>query len=378
MISASVGIMTEKLRVGIIGVGKMGLSHCAIVRAHPLVDLVGVCDSAGYVLDVLEKYGGIRGYSDYRKLIEEAAPECVIVATPSRSHGEIVRAALDRGIHVFCEKPFSLDPVDGRDLARLAEQKGVVNQVGYHYRFVGAFQEARRVVETGLLGRIHHTRVSAYGPVVVRVRGSTWRTRATEGGGCLYDYACHAIDLVNFLVGPPEAVSGVVLNKVFSRDTEDEVYATLHFPGGGTGQLAANWSDDSIRKMSTQVMLWGTAGKLVADRQECQIYLRDEPPAGLGLRRGWNVRYTTDVTEPVWFYLRGEEYSAQIDYFMRCVHEHRKENLNSFSSAVAADEVVQMILQSSRNPATSAGNPAGGGVSPQGLIGRLLGRSVAR
>ena len=88
-----------------------------------------------------------------------------------------------------------------------ATSKGCVTQVGYHYRFVGAFQEAARVVRSGALGKVHHVRAEAYGPVVLRPKGGTWRSAKSEGGGALYDYACHAIDLVNFVVGAPSAVS---------------------------------------------------------------------------------------------------------------------------------------------------------------------------
>ena len=135
---------------------------------------------------------------------------------------------------------------------------GLVTQVGYHYRFVGAFQEAARIVKSGALGTIHHVRAEAYGPVVLRQKGSTWRSAKNEGGGALYDYACHAIDLVNFIVGRPVSVGGVVRNAVFSRDVDDEVYCSLYFDGGASGQLCVNWSDESFRKMSTKITVWGT------------------------------------------------------------------------------------------------------------------------
>ena len=132
----------QRIRVALIGLGKMGLSHLAVVNAHPDVELVAACDSSAYVLDVLEKYTGLKGYADYRKLLDEERPEAVLIATPTRFHAEMVRAALDRGMHVYCEKPFCLELAEGRRLAQLAESKGLVNHVGYHYRFVAAFQEA--------------------------------------------------------------------------------------------------------------------------------------------------------------------------------------------------------------------------------------------
>ena len=103
--------------VAVVGLGKMGLSHLAMIKAHPDVRLVGVCDSTGYLLDILSKYTRVRTFKDYSKLLDEAEPQAVIIATPTNLHAPMIRTALERGIHVFCEKPFVLDPVDGDALS---------------------------------------------------------------------------------------------------------------------------------------------------------------------------------------------------------------------------------------------------------------------
>jgi scyllo-inositol 2-dehydrogenase (NADP+) len=306
-------------KAAIVGLGKMGLSHLSIVNTHPEIQLRCVCDTSRYVLDVLEKYTGIKTYSDFRKMLQAEQLDCVFVATPSKYHADIVTAALENNLHVFCEKPFALEPDNGYRLADVAENKGLVNQVGYHYRFVAPFNEAKRLLDQRLIGDLHHIRVEAYGPVVLRKKGLTWRSQKSEGGGCLFDYACHAIDLMNYLVGRPVSVSGTVLNSVFSGDVDDEIYATLQFAPGFYGQLATNWSDESFRKMSVKVAIWGSNGRINVDRQELQVYLRSLNEPTENLAPGWNVRYATDLASPVWFYLRGEEYSAQIDHFVQCI-----------------------------------------------------------
>jgi predicted dehydrogenase len=331
------------LNIGLVGAGKMGISHLAILNAHPKVRSVAVCESSGYVRSVLEKYCGLRTYDSFAKLLDAAGLDAVVLATPSRMHARMVRDALDRGLHVFCEKPFCLDPRDSRELAELAKAKRLANQVGYHYRFVGAFNEAKRLIDAGSLGRVHHIRVEAYGPVALRPKGGTWRARGEEGGGCLYDYACHAVDLMNYLVGPPRSVSGAVMNRIFSTDVDDEVYATLSFDDGSTGQIAANWSDESFRRMSTLVSVWGTNGRIIADRQEIKTYIRRADVGSAPLASGWRTRYTTELTQPIDFYLRGEEYSAQIDHFVDCVERGAIDTRSSFAEAARTDEAVAMI-----------------------------------
>jgi scyllo-inositol 2-dehydrogenase (NADP+) len=340
------------IRVALAGLGKMGLSHCAIINTHPDIELAAVCDTSEYLLSVLGKHSKIKTYKDYRKMLHAETLDAVIIATPSRYHANMIHEALAAGLHVFCEKPLCLDAEEGITLADLAERKKRVNQVGYHHRFIATFHEMKRLLEFNVLGKLHHIRAEAHGPVVLKSKGGTWRTKRHEGGGCLYDYASHAIDLANYLVGRPRAVGGTIMNSLFSGDVEDEVYANLFFSDNLTGQIAANWSDESQRKMSTQITVWGANGKISADRQEMQIYLRDDAFVPDELRKGWNTRYTTDLTDPVWFYLRGEEYSAQLHHFVDAIKMGSLDTRSTFRSAAETDLVISAMVRDSDSPLT--------------------------
>lgn len=376
------------IRVGVVGLGKMGLSHLAMVRAHPDVTVEAVVDASGYVLDVLSKYTGLRTFTDYEQMLEQVRLDAVIVATPTKFHAAMVRHALERGINVFCEKPLCLRSSESFELAELAASRGLITQVGYHNKFVGAFQEVKRVLDAGAIGRVTHILAEAYGPVVLRPKGSTWRSQKTEGGGCLYDYAAHPIDLMTWYVGSPTGAGGTVLGKVFSQETDDEVFGTLYFPDGVSGQVSVNWSDESYRKMTTRITIWGTLGRIHADRQECQVYLRSDAPVPEGYRTGWNVKYTTELTDEVWFYLRGEEYSAQLDHFVRAVESGASDGTNSFAGAAVTDQVLELMVADAEGrptdgeaerPATRAitnQDSATGGVLRNDL--RAAGRSLAQ
>ncbi len=335
------------IRTAVVGLGKMGLSHFAIFNAHPEVELVAACDPSPLMKTLVERYAKKKHYSDYRAMLDEVRPDCVVVATPTRSHAEIVRYSLERGAHVLCEKPFCLDPAEGRDLADLAEKKRLVNQVGYHCRYTGVFQKARELVDRGVLGTVHHFSMEVYGNVVKKEQGGTWRAQKSEGGGCLYDYAAHGIDLVHYLVGTTLRVRGTVLKQIFSQGIEDAVYATLECDPGISGTLAVNWCDATYRKMFNQITILGSNGKLIADRQECKLFLRSAH--GLeGLEKGWNMFYTTGVTRPVWFYLRGEEYSYQVDAFLSGIQRGEATALSSFRSAAATDAAIELLTRDAK------------------------------
>jgi predicted dehydrogenase len=330
------------IKASLIGLGKMGISHLAILNSHPDAEVVGVCDTSGFITGCLGKVTDLRFFDDYKRMIKEVSPDCVMIATPTSSHKKLVMDCLDAGMHVFVEKPFALSLGDAEEMVRRVEGAGRVNQVGYHNKFVGAFRKVKSLLDGGVIGDIYAIKGEAYGPVVLRPKGSTWRTQKNEGGGCLHDYASHVIDLMNYYVGAPERVGGTIFKKIFSRDVEDAVYSTLFYKSGIAGQLAVNWSEPTYRKMSTMITLQGTKGKIEADRQECKVHLDSDRP-DLGLRSGWNILYTTELTEPTWFYLRGEEYSAQIDYFVKCASGAASPGLNSFRSALETDRVIDML-----------------------------------
>ncbi len=331
------------IKAGLIGLGKMGLSHYSIINAHPDVTVSAVCDTSGFVLSAIEQYAGARPYKDYKSMIEREDLDCVVVSTPTSTHAEIVQFAMEQGLHVFVEKPFCLDLEDGRRLIECARNNNRVNQVGYHFRFVGAFAKMQELLAEEIIGPVYHFTAEAYGPVVLRPKGMTWRAQKAEGGGCLHDYASHAVNLIQYLIGRPVRVGGSVLKSIYSKTVEDAVYATLFLKNEVTGQLSVNWSDEAYRKMSTQVTAYGTRGKIISDRQECKIYLREE---GRGsLQKGWNILYTTELTRPVYFYLRGEEYSAQIDYFVQKIKSGDIQNINSFEEAFQTDQVLEWIIQ---------------------------------
>jgi predicted dehydrogenase len=335
------------LKAGIIGLGKMGISHAAIVGPHKDVDLTAVCDTSSLVLDGFRKFTKVRVYDDYKKMVDSESLDFVIIATPTKFHFPMVKYALEKGIHTFCEKPFSLTIKEGEELVSIAERKSLVNQVGYHNHFIGTFKELKRLVQKGIIGELVHFTGEAYGPVVIKPKGGTWRSDPGEGGGCLFDYASHVINLIQEIIGRPVRSEGALLKKIYSRDVEDAVYSILKLESGLTGLLSVNWSDETYRKMSTSLTVIGKKGKIICDATELKIYLK-EPDLSEKLGRGWTIKYITDLAIPVDFYLRGEEYSAQIDNFVKDVLNRKPGNTNTFRQALETDRVMELIMSESK------------------------------
>jgi predicted dehydrogenase len=259
----------------------------------------------------------------------------------------MVKYALEKGIHTFCEKPFSLTSFEGQELAILADQKDLINQVGYHNHFIGTFRELKRLINSSLLGDLVHFTGEAYGPVVTKEKGGTWRSDPEEGGGCLFDYASHVINLIQEILGVPVKASGSQLKRIYSKEVEDSVYSILTLQTGLSGILSVNWSDETYRKMSTSLTVIGKKGKIICDATEIKIYLK-EANSKEGLAKGWTIKYITEFAIPVNFYLRGEEYSAQIDNFVDCILRKSQSEINSFRQALLTDKVIELLISDSK------------------------------
>jgi predicted dehydrogenase len=334
------------LKIALIGAGKMGISHLSILGGYANTDIVGVCDTSKMVTDFLSKQGKFECFSDYKKMIATVKPDAVVVAVPTKFHYSIIKDLLEKGMHVFAEKPFCLNYEQSEELVKLAASKKLINQVGYHNKFIGTFREVKNIVTSGALGDIYHFVGESYGPVVVKKKADTWRSDPAEGGGCLLDYASHVIDLINDILSPIQTAKGTLLKSIYSGKVEDAVYSLLQLESGQTGLLSVNWSDDTHRKMTTSITLVGTKGKLISDANELKVYFKDTTVPE-GYTKGWNVKYITDLQEGVDFYLRGEEYSAQLDYFIKAASGAVPNTINNFESAAKTDKAISIIKKSS-------------------------------
>jgi predicted dehydrogenase len=336
----------NKLRGSVIGLGKMGLSHAAIIGAHPSAHLVSVCDTSSMIIEAFKRYTKVNTYSDYQKMIDKEMLDFVIVATPTKHHFPMVKYALAHNVNVFCEKPFCLVSSEGNELVNLAKQESLVNQVGYHNHFIGTFRELKRLLSEDIIGEIVHFTGEAYGPVVTKSKVSTWRSKPEEGGGCLYDYASHVINLIQEVIGRPVKIKGAILKSIYSKGVEDAVYSLMILDNKLSGVLLVNWSEETYRKMATSITVQGRKGKIICDATELKIYLQEENKKEK-LEKGWTLKYITDFALPVNYHLRGEEYSGQLDYFIDNILRKEIGVYNTFEQGLYTDKVIEMIIENS-------------------------------
>lgn len=333
---------TVMLRGGIVGFGRMGLTHFSILNTHPNVDFVAVCDSSSFVLKNAAQYMGIETFTDCERMFRTMGLDFVVVATPTAMHADVAECAIANNAHVFVEKPLTLHPEQGRRLLQLLQGKVLVHQVGYVNRFGDVFTRVKQLLDSGAVGQVLTFRTEMNGPTVLHGSKKSWRSKKKEGGGCLYDFASHGVDLVNYFFGPPDEVVGTVFGSIHSDGVEDTVSTTFVYKGGMRGNLLANWSDPSYRKPSCQFEALGRMGKIIADLHSYKVFFSYAPNLD-GFTQGWNQRSYTVFATPVRFFVRGFEFTRQLDYFIDCIVEGKPCRISSFEDGFTTDTMLEKI-----------------------------------
>jgi predicted dehydrogenase len=334
------------LRGGFIGFGRMGITHFSILNSHDSVDIVAVCDNSKTLMNVLGKYVDVKTYSDYREMIKDGKLDFVIISTPTASHAEVIKDAIDNNLHVFTEKPFTLTPEEGKEILGHLEDRNLVNQVGYVNRFNEVFLEVKRLLDAGVIGEIRNFNSEMYGPTVLKNSKGTWRGKRTMGGGCMYEFASHCIDLVVYQLDQPEKVAGSIMQSIYSSGVDDLVMSNFVYDNGCSGTIMVNWSDETYRKPTNIVKIFGTKGKIIADKHMYKIFLKEANSAN-GFHQSWNTRYITDFARSVRVYVRGNEFTRQLDYFVDCIERGSTENISSFAEAHKTDIIMDEIRKDS-------------------------------
>ncbi|MCF8389004.1 MAG: Gfo/Idh/MocA family oxidoreductase [Bacteroidales bacterium] len=336
----------SKVKLGIIGMGRMGITHYSIINSHPKVEITSVSDTSSLVTGLLKKYiSGIEVYKNYEELVKSKKVNAILVCTPPNLHFPIIKLAAEEGIHAFCEKPFTTVVHEGQQLTEMFQGKKLKNQVGYVNRYNDCFIKTREFLDNGLIGDIIRFKSEMFSCTITKSdEGSGWRASRENGGGAVFEMASHAIDLVNYLIGKPDKIAGTSLNSIFSSKVEDAVSSTFLYNDGKSGTIYINWCDISYRKPTNKIEIFGKKGKILADQHSIKIFLKEKNDH-YNLREGWNTLYITDIFNNVPFYVRGNEFTRQLYDFADTITGKKDSSLCTFENGLEVLQVIEDIFK---------------------------------
>ncbi|MGY2704438.1 MULTISPECIES: Gfo/Idh/MocA family protein [unclassified Nocardioides] len=248
------GAETPTLGVAMIGYAFMGAAHAQAWRnAHRFFDLplrpamnvvCGRTESA--TRDAAEQQGWAAWTTDWRDVLERDDVQLVDICTPGDSHHEIAIAALEAGKHVLCEKPLANTVAEAEQMTEAAEAAradGVLSMVGFNYRRTPALAYARRLIEDGAVGTVHHIRAQYLQDWIVDPEFPlVWRLQKDKAGsGALGDIGAHIVDLSQFLTGQRLTEVAGHLTRFVDRRPLPEAASGLSASGGAeTGEVTVD------------------------------------------------------------------------------------------------------------------------------------------
>lgn len=292
----------KQVRFGIIGMGVQGSLYASILtgRAHPGRGILPRPE--GCVLTAVssrtDKSGeaealGIRYFADWRALIDSGECDAVILTVPHFRHHEIAVYALDRGVHVLCEKPAGVRASDVQTMLEARDRSGAKLGMFLQQRTIPLFRQLREIIRSGELGGLRRSNwiVNTYWRPDSYYASAAWRgTWKGEGGGILVNQLPHYLDLWVYLCGMPEQVYAVNRHGAFRNITvENDVTVLAEYPGGATGVFVACTHDP----MGTdRLELDFEGGKIVVEdsaRATVHRFAKTEPE--------WNGSVSADEME---------------------------------------------------------------------------------
>ena len=287
----------SKVKVGVIGVGRMGKYHVGILSELPEVELTTVVDIDSKSRKVIEENYGTPGFENYKDIYGKV--DAAVVAVPTGLHFPIAKDLLNAGIHVLLEKPCANNLDHARELFQIAEDKALILHVGHVERFNGAVQELHKIVDS---------------PVFVECKRTGPFTDRIKDDGVVLDIMIHDIDIILNLIQSRVTKTFVLGASIFSTK-DDLVNAQLEFENGCIANIVASRaSQNQIRTLSvTQKDSF-----VVLDYTDQEIYVHRQSSSEHKLSKD-SLRYKQESLVERIFVHKDNPLKLELKHFLDCV-----------------------------------------------------------
>jgi len=274
----------EPVRFGLIGAGGIAQAYVQAFESGGVGQLVGVADTRPEAARALAEPLHCASFASHLAMLDDGSPlDAVIVCTPPNTHDKIVMDAVERGIHVLCEKPFTLTSGSARNLAAAADTAGVKLTMASKFRYTDDVIRAKSIVTSGILGEI----ILLENAFTSRVDMSNrWNSDpAISGGGVLIDNGAHSLDLMRYFLGPLAEVQAIEGKRVQPLSVEDTVRLFVRSAGGVMGSVDLSWSIN--KELDSFLSIYGSHGTVYVGWKESR-YRQNSSRDWIVFGKGYN------------------------------------------------------------------------------------------
>jgi predicted dehydrogenase len=327
------------MRAAIVGLGKMGCIRAAELERHPRAQIVIGADPSA---ERRRAFKSAPTVADWRCVLESKV-DAVFVSTPNRFTPEIVTAALRAGKHVFAEKPpgRTLEDVE-RMIDAETRNPEVRLKFGFNHRYHAGILEAKRIVDSGRLGRILWIR-AVYGKSGGPRFEEEWRS-STEmsGGGILLDQGIHMLDLFRFLCGDFSEVKSMVTTAFWDIPMEDNAFALLR---DDQGRIAMLHSSSTQWKHRFQLEVYMSGGSLTVNGILSSTRSYGDETITIQRTQSNGTSATGNPPEETLYFDTDPSWELEVDEFVGCVLDGNPVKWGTSKDAYAAMDLVYRVYR---------------------------------
>jgi UDP-N-acetylglucosamine 3-dehydrogenase len=317
------------LRAAVIGIGSMGKNHVRVLSDLNSVELVCIADSNETVLKAISAKYHVKGYTDYRKMLEKEKLDIVSIVVPTTLHKQVSLDVIEKGIHCLLEKPIAATIADSKEIIEKAKEKKVKLMIGHIERFNPAVIELKKRLPE--LGEIYKIVIERVGPFPARI----------SDVGVVLDLSVHDLDIINYILGSkPVSIFAETQNRIHPNH-EDTLTSVIKYKDNVIAVLNIDWLTPTKKR---QLTITGRKGMFKVNYllQEITFYenkaLTTDDYGFLGVTEGNMTMIQLDKKEPL---------KQEIESFIDCVMHNRPSPITG-EDGMDALLYAQKILESAK------------------------------
>ena len=329
------------MRVGIAGYGVVGKTRHRSIESNTSYQITAISESSEEARKFIP--AGIKIYNDYKSLIASADIDVIFISLPNQFASEAACLSLQRGLHVFCEKPPARTHAELLEVEKQSLKFPELKLMyGFNHRFHLSVEEAKLLIDGNSLGRLINMK-GVYGKSqMISFNQTDWRTnREASGGGILLDQGIHMLDLMRYLSGENfTEVFSIIDNAFWNFDVEDNAYVLMKSPKGLVSQLhssATQWRHVFNLEITLErgsLILGGllTGSKSYGD--ETLTIITSDPAKDNGMPKESTSKYNKDVS-----------WDNEIKYFANSLASNTSIERGSIKDALETMKLIEVIYK---------------------------------
>src|SRR3989338_457021 len=292
------------LRVGVIGVGSMGMNHARVYADLDRVQLVAVADSNAEAVQKVARKCNAKAYTDFTQLLDDEAIDAVSIAVPTSMHKQVAMAALQKGKHVLLEKPIALTEEEAQEIIDCSKKNKVKLMIGHIERFNPAIRELKQRLHRGDLGQIYKIDVQRIGPFPIRITDV----------GVITDLSVHDLDILSYLFGQEPVRMYAETQQRLHPHHEDSVTALISYRNNALAVLNINYLSPTKTR---QLKVFGKKGMFEVNYLTQELYFYENKAFSSDDWQSVSEGDMTLINLP-----KKEPLQTEIEEFIQCITQN--------------------------------------------------------